>query len=208
MASEAGNIGALFQVSCILNEGNITLNTGIQVAGGEISQPNVSLASEISKGDLVSWDTAAETANTYANNGPRPVVRAVADTVGACGRVVSKPMWDFNMPAASRTESSAWSTIIANREYRCATVEFFQVIAIRKVQYYHATTACEVGTTLKYDMSADAFTDNGTTHTGWYALSYAAAASTLDIAMAIVPGTATSDGGGDTDSYGVGEVDA
>lgn len=147
--------------TCIMREGNITVGTsGTHYAGGLNKLPTWSAAAEISKGDYVALHV--DDANTYAACKGIPVVVAVtANTTPIIGRVVTEPEWQ-DIPQST---TSTWADDLAAENYRTAVVEMMCVTAIHAA-LVEGTTDVDVGAPLVWDLSLDAYKDNGTTVTG------------------------------------------
>lgn len=165
--TEAGWYGGGKEITCILNEGDITVTSGAHVASGTLGYSVVALAGELDKGDFVAIDEDAN--NSYANTNGIPAVVSANASTGLWGIVKSEPVWYGTFPQTARTESSAWDTMLTNTEYRIATVEFVGVISIFKAAV-DGTADLVPGAPVAWDLSMDAFKDNGTTVTGAWAM--------------------------------------
>lgn len=150
VSSEAGNMGFVRQVSVILKEGNITVNSS---AYGPFGKTTVcTLASEICMGDVVAL--SPDTANTYDACGGNFVVAPVANGVDlAIGIIIDEPKW-VRQPATSQT---TWATMLAGEYYRIATLELFIPMTIFKATLVCANAAAIVpGTAELIDIDASA----------------------------------------------------
>lgn len=158
MASdESAEYGGLFSLTCILKEGNITYSSSGSIkAAGKDLEPTFAFASEISDGDYVG--ISPDTGNTSDATGFLPVVIAAAATTGIIGRVIDEPRWS-NAPQASQ---DTWADMLAGGYYRVAEVEFFNVTAAHGA-FVEGTTDVLPGAPLKWDLSLDAWVDDGTT---------------------------------------------
>ena len=65
MVEMAGVYGDALTLTCILNEGTATVNSGALVETGKMGTNTYSMGTELSEGDFVSL--SAETFYTYAN---------------------------------------------------------------------------------------------------------------------------------------------
>jgi hypothetical protein len=180
--TEAGWYGGGKEITCVLNEGDISVAANAHIPRGVLGYSTVTLAAEVDKGDFVALDEDAN--NTYANTNGIPVVLEANATTGLWGIVKSEPAWYGTFPQTARTESSAWDTMLTNEEYRFATVEFVGVISIFKANI-EGTTDVIAGAPLVWDLSLDAFKDNGTTASGAWALHANAAASNAASLVAV-----------------------
>jgi hypothetical protein len=165
MPTEAGHYGGGKEITCILNEGNITVTAGAHIVSGTMGYSVVALSSEINRGDFVAIDEGTE--NTWAATHGSPVVVAADATTGLWGIVKSEGVWHGTFPQTAR--SGAWGTQLTNFEYRIATVEFLGITAITKADC-EGTTDIIGGAPLKWDLSDNAFIDAGTTVTGAWAV--------------------------------------
>lgn len=149
-SSIAGDYGFVRQVSVILKEGNITVNTSAYGPYGK--QTVCTLAAEICKGDIVAL--SADTANTYDACGGNFVVDAIANNVDlAIGRIIDEPKW-VKQPTTSQ---STWANMLSGSYYRIATVELFIPMSIFKATIVCAdATAITPGTAELIDIDASA----------------------------------------------------
>jgi len=162
---ESAEYGGLFELTCILREGNITLATSSIKAAGTDLDPNYTFAAEISNGDYVGL--FVDTGNTPTATGLLPVVTTAAATAPIMGRVINEPEWS-NAPQASQ---DTWTTMLAGDYYRTATVEFFTVTGAHSA-FVEGTTDVLIGAPLRWDLSLDAWVDAGTTYTGAFSFHY------------------------------------
>lgn len=149
-SSISGDYGFVTQVSVILKEGDITVNSSAYGPFGK--QTVCTLAAEICQGDIVAL--SAETENTYDACGGNFVVDRIASTVDlAIGRIIDEPKW-VRQPATSQ---STWGDMLAGNYYRIATVELFIPMSIFKATLVcNDKTAITPGTTGKLDIGASA----------------------------------------------------
>jgi len=181
--TEAGWYGGGKEITCILNEGDIAVTANVHVATGTMGYSVVTLSAELDKGDFVAIDE--DPLNTYATCHGIPAVVGVNATTGLWGIVKSEPVWYGTFPQTARTESSAWATILANTEYRIATIEFIGIISIFNADA-EGTTDIIPGAPLTWDISMVAFKDNGTTATGAWAMhGYDTATTVVPILVAV-----------------------
>jgi len=137
-----------YRITCILKEGNFTAGSDTFTQNGELVAPHGTLATAVSKGDLVSIST--DTGNTAALTAGAPVVTAAA--AGAnFGLVATEPMWVV-VPSSSQT---TWATQLAGDYYRIAEVwvdctGMFDVTTVTA-----GSTAVTPGDTLIWDNSDD-----------------------------------------------------
>ncbi|GAF88740.1 unnamed protein product [marine sediment metagenome] len=158
----AAEYGALFELTCILNEGTITVTTtGRHKVAGTDLDPTFAFAAEISNGDYVSISVDASNTAALAGAGT-PVVEGVVTNADAIiGRVINEPEWN-NAPAATQ---NTWSVQMAKGYYRTANVEMMCVTGAHTALVLGAagiTNGCPV----KWDLSANAYVDAGTAYTG------------------------------------------
>ena len=161
MVDKAGLYGGGLEITCILYEGNITVQSGasVFVETGALGKNSFTLGEEIKEGDLVGIHDDA--ANDYDDCGGLPVVAQAAATNGWIGIVKSQPVW-HKIP--SSTQSSWNSARLTSGYYRVATVVMPGVsMAIRGVC---ESTDIRTGSPVAWDVSADGWKDNGTTMTG------------------------------------------
>lgn len=174
MANESGEYGALYNLTCILYEGTITLTTtGTHKAAGKDLDPSYAFSAEISDGDYVGLHI--DTGNTALLTGFLPVVTTVAAANPIIGRVINEPEWVI----APQASQDTWSTQLAGGYFRVANVEFMTVTNAHCAQI-EGTTDVEVGAPLKWDLSEDAWVDAGTTFTGAFSFHYQPDASSLE----------------------------
>jgi len=174
MANESGEYGALYNLTCILYEGAITVTTtGTHKAAGRDLDPSYAFAAEISDGDYVGLHN--DTGNTALLTGFLPVVTTAAAATPVLGRVINEPEW-VNAPQATQ---NVWATQLAGGYYRIANIEFMTVTNAHCAQI-EGTTDVLVGAPLKWDLSDDGWVDAGTTFTGCFSFHYQAAASSLE----------------------------
>lgn len=187
MTDESAEYGALFSLTCILEEGNITVATGRIKAGGTDLDPYYAFAAEISDGDYVSLSVNA--ANTPTATGFLPVVSYVAaNTDAIIGRVIDEPRWN-NTPAATTT---TWSTMLGLGQYRVAEVELFCVTGAHAALVL-GSAGITNGAPVKWDLSSNAYVDAGTTFTGAFCFHHWATASNAEclIGFGVYAGSGT-----------------
>jgi len=148
--SISGDYGFVTQITCVLKEGNITVNTSAYGPFGK--QTVCTLASEICQGDVVAL--SADTANTADAAGNNIVVAPIANGVDlAIGKIIDEPKW-VRQPSTSQ---STWADMLAGNYYRIATVELFIPMTIFKATLVCANAAAIVpGTTGNLDIDASA----------------------------------------------------
>ena len=143
--------GGGIKIPCILKEGNLTYGASVHGPDG-YSDTGVSIATAIKKDDWVMVSNDA--ANTYAATEGNPVVVPISGAASMIiGQVISEPEWRAAPPASSQT---TWSTMLAGKYYRVATVEWFGLSGIAKATLVGASTGNVAGgdlTTLKVDVS-------------------------------------------------------
>jgi len=191
----AGDYGGGYVLTSILREGTITVTTSTIFAGGKVTQPAASFAAEISIGDYVAL--FIDTGNTYAaTKGIPAVVGVTANTTPIIGRVLEEPRW-ARMPAAT---ASTWATMLAAQNYRTAPVEFFGLTSAHAARTDGSSTALDVASPIKWDLSANGWGDAGTTFNGAFTFHYDAntAASTVLVGMGAYPAAVS----GDNDAVG------
>jgi len=150
VSTEAGHYGFVTQMTVILKEGNITVNSS---AYGPFGKTTVcTLASEISKGDPVALST--DTANTFDACGGNFVVAPVSNGVDlAMGVIIDYPKWVVQ----PTTSQSTWSSMLSAGYYRIATIELFIPMSVFKATLVCTnTTAITPGTTGNLDIDASA----------------------------------------------------
>ena len=181
MVEMAGVYGDALALTCILQEGNITVTSGSLVESGKMGTNTYSFATQVNEGDFVSLDETA-LINTYANTGGIPVVKAADATDGWIGIVKSQPVWN-KIPTADQT---TWNAArLTNGFFRVATIVFPGLTMAFKA-LGDGGTDIEVGMPLKWDASEDAFVTAGTTVTGAFSF-HAAADDNLSILVGIGP---------------------
>lgn len=193
MTDESAEYGGLFSLTCILREGNITVAAGSIKAAGSDLQPGFTFAAEISDGDYVGL--FLDSGNTSDATGFLPVVIAAAAATPIVGRVIDEPRWS-NAPQATQ---STWADMLAGGYYRVAEVEFMTVTAAHGALVDGDTTDVTVGAPLKWDLSANAWQDAGTTFTGAFSFHHNA---TTAVESLVGFGHYTP-GSGDDDSIGI-----
>ena len=140
-----------FRMTCILKEGNLTASTsGVYTQEGEVTMPTVTIASAISKEDLVAIST--DTGNTSQLTAGVPVVQAISGAEAAIGICATNPKW----VVAPESSQSTWATMLSSGYYRIAEVW------IPTPRMFEATcpeastgTAITPGNSLIYDNSDD-----------------------------------------------------
>lgn len=152
----AGDTGSGLKLTCILQEGAVTISSAYGITGGK--ETVATYGSELEEGDYVMID--AGTYNTYDNTDGLPVVKAVAGAGPIVGRVVSTPELVGKLPSATKaytnSSSADWGAILSGDYYRIATVEFFGVKqAIKARALGDGSNAIVAGaiTTINYDVS-------------------------------------------------------
>lgn len=137
-----------FKMTAICKEGNITAASSPHSVRGEIVAPVVTIASEISKWDIVSLST--DTANTASATGGMPVV-TTAVSAPNFGIVASDPTW-VKVPSSSQT---TWSTMLSNGYYRICQVWIDCTGMLGGTTTTAGTTAVSPGDAIIYDASDD-----------------------------------------------------
>lgn len=172
----AAEYGALFELTCILNEGNITVTTtGRHKVAGTDLDPTFAFATEISNGDYVSISVDSSNTAALAGAGTPVVEGVVTNADNIIGRVINEPEWN-NAPAASQT---TWATQMAKGYYRTANVEMMCVTGAHTALVLGSagiTNGCPV----KWDLSSNAYVDAGTTFTGAFCFHHWATASNTE----------------------------
>lgn len=159
----AGNYGQGQTITCILDEGTITLGTGIDAYGRE--QTTYTFASGLAEGDWVALSD--DTANTYAATGGLILVEKPVTTEAlVIGRIVGTPTALKKVPATA-AEAADLSDRLAGGFYRKARVEIvaFPIGSIKKFTVYSDGTNATVpgnGSTLKLSI-----TGTYTNHAGY-----------------------------------------
>lgn len=158
----AGYTGGGVKLPCILNDGTLTVSAGVYGPDG-MTDTGISLGTRLYKDQYVTLDTDA--ANTYAATGGLPVVVGLSATSLIIGKIISEPKF----VATPTSTSSTRATILANKWYRVATVEFFGISGVAKATLVGANTANVVPGTaalLQIDQSAsDALAAAGSAET-------------------------------------------
>lgn len=150
VSNVAGYTGGGIKLTCILKEGNLTVSNNVYGPDG-YKDVGVTMASGLAKGDWVVLST--DTANTYDATSGLPVVVPIAAGTLLVGQIISEPKW-VAVPSASQT---TWSTMLAGKYYRVATVEWFGLAGVAKAVLVGASAGNivpGVGTTMKIDASA------------------------------------------------------
>ena len=177
MVEMAGVYGDALTLTCILNEGTVTVSSGTLVETGKMGTPTYALGTELKEGDFVSL--SGETFYSYADCGGLPVMEAANATDGWIGIIKSQPVWN-KIPSATR----AWNTAaVTNATYRVASVVFPGLTMAFKALADGNSTAIEVGCPMKWSAGGDAFIDAGTTVTGVFSCHYTNAADTSVLIM-------------------------
>jgi len=178
----AGNYGQGQVISCILDEGAITVSTtGVDDYGRE--RNSYTFASSLADGDWVALSN--DSSNTYALTGGLLMVEQAQNGEGlVIGRVVGTPTALKSIPANS-TAADSLAKRLAGGYYRKARVEItaFPVGSIKKFTVYSDgsnATAPGVGTTLKLSIAG-----TYTNHKGY--LDSAASGGTGLIPLHVVP---------------------
>jgi hypothetical protein len=135
IAGFTGSAG--LKLPAILQEGAITYNAKVH-GGDSYWDSGITLASQLSKGDWVVFDT--DTGNTFDATGGIPVVKPIANGTLILGQIITEPEWVV-MPTAS---SSVRATILSNKWYRVATVEWFGLVGAAKAKFTGANAAAVV----------------------------------------------------------------
>ena len=173
----AGVYGDALTLTCILNEGTATVNSGALVETGKMGTNTYSMGTELSEGDFVSL--SAETFYTYANCGGLPVMEAANATDGWIGIIKSQPVWN-KLPSATRS----WAVgALTAGTFRVASVVFPGLTMAFKALADGNSTAIETGCPMKWSAGGDAFIDAGTTVTGVFSCHYTNAADTSVLIM-------------------------
>ena len=162
MVDKAGLYGGGLELTCILYEGTLTATAGtsVFVENGSLGKLSFTMASEIKEGDLVALHV--DTGNDYDATGGIPVVEAASAANGFIGIVKSQPVW-HKLPSTAGTYSTHADNL-SNGHYRVATIVMPGVtMALRGVT---ESTSITVGSPVAWDVSADGWSDNGTTFTG------------------------------------------
>ena len=177
MVEMAGVYGDALTLTCILNEGTATVNSGALVETGKMGTNTYSMGTELSEGDFVSL--SAETFYTYANCGGLPVMEAANATDGWIGIIKSQPVWN-KLPSATRS----WAVgALTAGTFRVASVVFPGLTMAFKALADGNSTAIETGCPMKWSAGGDAFIDAGTTVTGVFSCHYTNAADTSVLIM-------------------------
>lgn len=115
----SGDVGGGIQLTCILEEGAITVNDSAMNSSGTMER-GYSLATPLPKGLPVTLYDSTEA--TYDATMGMPLVRttANADTKGI-GRIVSEPRW-VKLPASTGVADTLTKRLAA-QYYRVATIE-------------------------------------------------------------------------------------
>lgn len=199
MVDKAGLYGGGLELTCILYEGNITVNSGTSlfVENGALGKNSYSLGEEIKEGDLVSIHVDA--ANDYDSCGGLPVVAAAAAATGFIGIVKSQPVW-HKIPS---TTQGAWNAArLTSGFFRIATVVMPGVsMALRGVS---VGTSILSGSPCAWDVSGDGWADNGTTYTGVF--SFHNAVTESENLLVGIGAAGHSAGGSDADVAGHGVI--
>lgn len=122
----SGDFGVGFKMTCILQEGAITVNTAaVDITGNKTTV--MSYGAPLAKGDLVMLDAGAQ--NTYAAcKGLAPVKKLISGAGPILGRVVSNPKV-VKRPSVTKpytdSNNADWGAILAGEWYRIVTVEIF-----------------------------------------------------------------------------------
>lgn len=150
VSTRAIDMGFVKQVTVILKEGNITVNSSAYSSFGKTTV--CTLAAEICQGDPVALST--DTANTCEATGGNFVVEQVASNVDLCiGRIIDEPKW-VRQPTSSQT---TWATMLSSEYYRIATVELYFPMSIFEATLVCANaSAITPGTTGNLDIDASA----------------------------------------------------
>lgn len=132
LSTIAGNFQHGFPITCILEEGAITVSASAYGPGGT-KEKVATLAAEIVKDDLVYLIAGVQ--NTYAATKGMPVVAKLAAGTFYIGIVTSTPEW-VKMPASTMAftdcDNADWGLILSGEYYRVATVEFIGVTGVFK----------------------------------------------------------------------------
>ena len=169
----AGVYGDSLTLTCILDEGTATVNSGALVETGKMGTNTYTMGSEIKEGDFVAM-SIGHTFQTYANCGGLPVVEAGNATNGWIGIVKTTPVW-HKIPTATRS----WdSTALTAGTYRVASVVFPSLNMALKAESKGNSTPILMGSPVKWDLTEDAFIVAGTTFTGAMSFHYNVADNT------------------------------
>jgi hypothetical protein len=191
----AGDLDAAsFKMTCILEEGTLTVGTGYNPSGQKVT--TVTPAAPIVVDDLVYL--IAGTKNLCVECGDKPVVAKLAAGTFYAGRVTSTPQWKV-MPAASKTftdcDDADWAAILAGNWYRMASVEFFGVTgAFKGTVTADGSNEVAVGAIgdLKWDVSLGTFAPAASGGKGLLPMHYVPAGVNLDTYSIMIGVLATS----------------
>lgn len=148
-SSISGDYGFVRQITCILKEGNITVNSSAYGPFGK--QTVCTFATEISQGDFVALSD--DTGNTYDATGGNIVVAPLANSKDLLiGRIIDEPKW-VKQPAASQT---TWADMLTGGYYRIATVEVFPMTIFKATIVCANAAAIVPGTVGNLDVDASA----------------------------------------------------
>jgi len=146
----AGYTGGGIKLPCIINDGTLTVASKVFGPDG-YTDTGISLGTPLYKDQYVTLDTDA--ANTYAATGGLPVVCGLSAASLIIGKIITEPKFVVTPTSTSSTRA----TILANKWYRVATVEFFGIMGVAKATLVGASTANVVPGTaalLQIDQSA------------------------------------------------------
>ena len=143
----SGDYGQVKQISVILKEGNITVNSSAYGPFGK--QTVCTLATEICHGDFVALSD--DTGNTFDATDGLPVVTALSNGKDFClGRIIDEPKW-VRQPSANQT---TWANMLTGKYYRIATVEVFPMSIFKATIKCANAADITPGTTGKLDIDA------------------------------------------------------
>jgi len=146
-------------ITCILNEGTITVGTGYNEVGHKTT--NLSFADELHKNEIVAL--CPDSACTYENTAGLPVVEPVADGDSVIvGIIESEPL--LQKKPGSTGAADTLEERLAGEYYRVATVRFFTFSAIAPATLVTTDTAVVtpgVAGKLKVDVSESTGGENG-----------------------------------------------
>jgi hypothetical protein len=179
----AGDLDAcFFKMTCILEEGAITVSDGYNPRGTK--ELNANPAAPIAEGDLVYL--IAGTKNLCAECRKNPVVAKLAAGTFYAGRVTSTPQWKHT-PAVSMPvtdcDNADWAAVLAGEYYRLASVEFFGLTgAFEGVVTADGSNEVAIGAPgdLKWDVSLGTFVPAASGGAGLLPLHYVPAGVASD----------------------------
>lgn len=192
-SSISGDVGGGIQLTCILEEGAITVNDSGMGSSG-FKERTFSLATPIPKGVPVCLYDSTEV--TYDATMGMPMVKTIVASGKGIGRVVSEPRW-IKLPAATG-DADTLSKRLTAQYYRVATVELWggitSIFDVKVVTVDAAAIVPGAVGTISIDASLSiaagktVCTDVASGATGIFPFHYVAkaAASTVTILVGIV----------------------